>query len=58
MNEKIKKQIELIMEEQMRAKQFLNDNNFDCTTAPSFIVKRYRDELKKYLGVLRTNLEE
>ena len=58
MNEKIKEQIELIAEEQMRAKQFLIDNNFDCTTAPSVIVRRYRDDLKRYLSILRLNLEE
>ena len=56
MNEKIKEQINLLQEEQMRAKLFLIENGFDCTTAPYIIVKRYRDELKKYLELLRMNL--
>ena len=58
MNERIKKQIELLHEECQRAKLFLIDNGFDCTSAPYVIVKRYRDELKKHLELLRMNLED
>lgn len=58
MNERIKEQIKLLDEEQRRAKCFLNENLLDCTTAPYIIVKRYRDELKKHLEILRMNLED
>lgn len=58
MNERIEKQLDLLHEECQRAKMFLNENGFDCTTAPYVIVKRYRDELKKHMELLRMNLEE
>lgn len=58
MIKKIEKQIELLTEEHQRAKMFLNENGFDCTTAPFVIVKQYRDALKKHIEVLRINLED
>ena len=58
MKDNIKKQIELLSEEQFRAKMFLNENQFICTTAPWVIVKRYRDDLKRHIAVLRMNLED
>ena len=58
MNEQIKKQIELLTEEQIRAKLFLNENGFNCTTAPCVIVKEYRDKLKEHIELLRLNLED
>jgi hypothetical protein len=53
----IKKQIDLLEEEQRRVKQFLNENNFNCTTAPYVIAKEYRDAIKKHIEVLRMNLD-
>lgn len=58
MNEKIKRQIELLEEEQFRAKEFLNKNDFDCTTAPAILVKQYRDSIKTHIKLLRLNLED
>jgi hypothetical protein len=58
MNDKIKRQIELLEEEQFRAKEFLNNNNFDCTSAPWVLVRQYRDSIKAHIKVLRLNLEE
>ena len=57
MGEEIKKQINLLQEEQTRVKQFINENNFNCTTAPWVIAKQYRDEIKKHIGILKMNLE-
>jgi hypothetical protein len=57
MKEEIKKQINLLEEEQRRVKQFLNENNFNCTTAPYVIAKEYRDGIKKHIEVLRMNLK-
>lgn len=57
MNEQIKKQLRLLNEEQDRAKIFVNENGFDCTTAPYVIVKQYRDAIKKHMEVLRCNIE-
>ena len=57
MNEKIAKQINRLEEEQQRVKQFLNENEFDCTTAPYVIAKEYRDAIKKHIEVLRMNIE-
>jgi hypothetical protein len=51
-------QIALLTEEQERAKMFLNDNGFNCTTAPWIIVKRYRDDIKQHLKILHMNLED
>jgi len=58
MTEEIKRQITLLEEEQRRVKLFLNENNFNCTTAPYVIVKEYRDGIKKHIEVLKMNLEE
>ena len=58
MNEEIKKQINLLEEEQTRVKKFINENNFNCTTAPYVIAKQYRDEIKKHIGILKMNLEK
>jgi hypothetical protein len=57
MSEEIKKQINLLQEEQTRVKQFINENNFNCTTAPYVIAKQYRDEIKKHIKILKMNLE-
>jgi hypothetical protein len=58
MNEEIKRQIELLTEEHQRAKLFLIENGFNCTSAPYVIVKQYRDDIKKHLELLRMNLED
>jgi hypothetical protein len=58
MKERIEKQIELLTEEQIRVKMFLNDNGFDCTTAPYVLAKAYRDKLKEHIKLLRLNLED
>jgi len=58
MNEEIKKQINLLEEEQIRVKKFINENNFNCTTAPYVIAKQYRDEIKKHIKILKMNLEK
>jgi hypothetical protein len=57
MNAEISKQINRLEEEQQRVKQFLNENGFDCTTAPYVIGKEYRDAIKKHIEVLRMNIE-
>lgn len=54
----IQRQIDLLTEEQFRVKMFLNSNNFPCTTAPYVIAKKYRDELKQHIALLRLNLED
>lgn len=56
-NEKMKRQLELLQEECTRVKRFLNENGLDCTTAPFAIAKRYRDELKTHMVVLRMNID-
>jgi len=48
---------DLLNEEQVRVKQFLN-NNFDCMSAPYVIVTRYRDELNQYIKTLQCNIDE
>ena len=58
MKENIQTQIKLLTEEQQRVKIFLNENGFDCTTAPFVIVKNYRDALKKHIEILRMNVED
>jgi len=58
MSERIKKMLAILDEEQMRVKIFVNENGFDCTTAPYVLVKQYRDSIKKHMEVLRCNLEE
>lgn len=57
MKNEIKRQIFMLEEEQKRVKQFLNENNFNCTTAPYVIAKKYRDAIKKHIEVLKMNLE-
>lgn len=57
MEKEIRRQIDLLEEEQKRVKQFLNENNFNCTTAPYVIAKKYRDAIKKHIEVLKMNLE-
>ena len=58
MNESIEKQIELLTEEQIRVKKFLNENGFDCTTAPFVLAREYRTKLKEHIKILRMNLED
>ena len=58
MNEQIKKQIELLTLEHQRAKMFLNENGFDCTSAPFVLVKEYRDKLKAHIKLLQMNLDD
>lgn len=58
MREVIERQIKLLTEEQFRAKAFLNENGFDCTTAPYILCKQYRDSLKDHIRLLRMNLED
>lgn len=58
LNENIKKQIDLLTEERIRAKAFLNKNGFDCTTAPWLIIKQYRDAIKSHIEILRLNLDD
>jgi len=57
MNERIEKQIELLTQERIRVKTFLNENGFDCTTAPYVLAKEYRDKLTAHIKLLRMNLE-
>lgn len=49
-------QIEVTLAEIERAKTFVNDNGFDCTTAQFFIVQQYRKALKQHLNNLYDNL--
>lgn len=58
MRKEIERQIELLTEEQFRVKAFLNENNFNCTTAPFVFAKKYRDELKAHIRLLQLNLED
>jgi hypothetical protein len=58
MKKEIRRQIDLLEEEQRRVKQFLNENNFNCTTTPYVIGKKYRDTIKEHIEVLRINLEK
>lgn len=58
MNQQIQKQIEVLEQEQFRVKTLINENGFDCTTAPYIIMKRYRDELKSHIKILKMNLDE
>ena len=55
---KMWRQYDLLTREQSRVKQFINENGFNCTTAPFVLAKRYRDEIKKHLQVLRDNLKQ
>jgi hypothetical protein len=56
--EKINNQIWLLTEEQFRVKMFLNSGALDCTSAPYVIAKRYRDELKSHINVLKETLKD
>lgn len=58
MRERIEKQIELLTQEHQRVKMFINENGFDCTTAPFVLAKEYRDRLKEHIKILYMNLEE
>jgi len=58
LKEEMERQHQLLWDEQYRAKQFLNDNGFDCTSAPWVLVKQYRDALKGHMAILRMNIEE
>lgn len=49
------KQIEILKEEAIRAKMFVNENQFDCTSAVFFIVQNYRKELKQQINNLLMN---
>jgi len=58
MQKNIKNQIDALTQEQIRAKTFINDNLFDCTTAPFFITGKYRRDLKNQIEILKLNLSE
>lgn len=55
MKTEIERQIKLLEEEQIRAKTFINENGFDCTSAPWILVKQYRDAIKSHIQTLRLN---
>ena len=55
---KIEQQIKLLTEEHQRVKVFINESEFDCTTAPFVLAKEYRDKLKQHIKVLQMNLED
>jgi hypothetical protein len=57
MRERIEKQIKLLTEEQFRVKAFVNENGFDCTTAPYVMAVEYRTKLKEHIKTLKMNLE-
>jgi hypothetical protein len=48
----------LLDQEQQRVKQFINENNLHCLTAPYIIVNKYRKDLKNYMKILRDNIGE
>jgi hypothetical protein len=58
MKQEIERQIELLTQEHIRAKSFINQNMFDCTTAPFLLVKQYRDSIKQHIKVLKANLAD
>ena len=58
MKAQIEKQIELLTKEQFRIKEFLNKNNFNCTTAPYILAIEYRTKLKAHIQTLKINLED
>lgn len=49
------KQIKLLQDEAIRAKMFVNENQFDCTSAIFYIVQNYRKELKQQINNLLLN---
>ena len=57
MTYEIKKQIRFLEYEIERVKEYVNDDGFDCSTSVYVITKRYRDEMKEYLKVLRMNVD-
>lgn len=57
MNEEIQRLIDFLNEEQMRVKRTYNESGFNVTSAAYPIMKRYRDELKQQIQVLRANAE-
>lgn len=58
LTDEIKRMYDLLDEEQMRVKIFVNENGFNCTTAPFVLAKQYRDALKRQMEVLRCNMDE
>ena len=58
MTYEIKKQINFLEYEIERVKEYINDAGFDCSTSVYVIAKRYRDEMKAHLQVLRMNLDK
>jgi hypothetical protein len=52
----LQSQIEKVREELKRAKDFVNMNGYNCTTAVFTIVHQYRLELKRHLNILMINL--
>lgn len=58
MKAQIEKQIALLTEEQFRVKEFLNKNDFNCTTAPWILAVEYRTKLKEHIQTLKLNLED
>ena len=58
MKAQIEKQIALLTEEQFRVKEFLNKNDFNCTTAPWILAVEYRTKLKEHIKTLKLNLED
>ena len=57
MIQEIDRQINQLEQEQIRAKQWINESGFDCTSAPWIMVRRYRKELKDHLMTLKLNRE-
>lgn len=58
MKAEMERQITLLNEEQFRVKDFINQNNFDCTTAPYVLAAEYRTKLKNHIRVLTENLKD
>ena len=57
MIQEIDRQINQLEQEQIRAKQWINESGFDCTSAPWIMVRRYQKELKDHLMTLKLNRE-
>lgn len=58
LEQRMQRMYNLLDEEQMRVKRFINENGLDCTTAAFAIAKRYRDELKAHMKILRMNMDD
>jgi len=58
LKQKIERQIEFLTQEHQRVKMFVNENGFDCTTAPFILAKEYRDRIKEHIKILNMNLED